>query len=70
MNNAIGPPESLAEVIENPTQCPQCGAITRLDHGSCINCLLSAGLEPEGEMSREAFERILAEDNVADSDGA
>src|SRR5438552_3468826 len=68
MNNAIGPPESLAEVIENPTQCPQCGAITRLDHGSCINCLLSAGLEPEGEMSREAFERILAEDNVADSE--
>src|SRR5437016_11212291 len=66
MNNAIGPPESVAEVIENPTQCPQCGAITRLDHGSCINCLLSAGLEPEGEMSREAFERILAEDNVAD----
>ena len=68
MNNAIGPPESVAEVIENPTQCPQCGAITRLDHGSCINCLLSAGLEPEGEMSREAFERILAEDNVADSE--
>src|ERR1700704_3734170 len=68
MNNAIGPPESLAEAIENPTQCPQCGAITRLDHGSCINCLLSAGLEPEGEMSREAFERILAEDNVADNE--
>ena len=68
MNNAIGPPESLAEVIENPTQCPQCAAITRLDHGSCINCLLSAGLEPEGEMSREAFERILAEDNVADNE--
>ena len=68
MNNAIGPPESVAEVIENPTQCPQCGAITRLDHGSCINCLLSAGLEPEGEMSREAFERILAEDNVADNE--
>src|SRR6266550_3095311 len=67
MNKPIGPPGSLATVIENPTQCPQCGAITRLDHGSCINCLLSQGLE-QGEMSREAFERILAEDNVADNE--
>ena len=68
MNKPIGPPESLADVIENPTQCPHCGAITRLDQGSCINCLLSEALEPEGEMSREAFERILAEDNVADDE--
>ena len=68
MNKPIGLPESLADVIENPTQCPQCGAIARLDHGSCINCLLSEGLEPEGEMSREAFERILTEDNVADNE--
>ena len=68
MNKPIGPPESLATVIENPPQCPQCGAITRLDHGSCINCLLSEGLEPEGEISREAFERILVEDNVADNE--
>ena len=49
MNKPIGPPESLADVIENPTQCPQCGAITRLDQRSCINCLLSEALEPEGE---------------------
>src|SRR6266576_3061531 len=68
MNKPIGPPESLADVIENPTQCPHCGAITRLDHGSCINCLLSQGLEPEGEISREVFERILVEDNVADNE--
>ena len=68
MNKPIGLPESLATVIENPTQCPQCGAITRLDHGSCINCLLSQGLEPEGEISREVFERILVEDNVADNE--
>jgi len=68
MNKPIGPPESIADVIENPTQCPQCGAITRLDQRSCINCLLSEALEPEGELSREAFERILAEDNVADDE--
>ena len=68
MNKPIGPPESLADTIENSTQCPHCGAITRLDQGSCINCLLSEALEPEGEMSREAFERILVEDNVADNE--
>src|SRR6476661_8561221 len=68
MNKPIGPPESLADVIENPTQCPQCGAIARLDQGSCINCLLSTGLEAQAETSREAFERILAEDNVADNE--
>jgi TolB-like protein/tRNA A-37 threonylcarbamoyl transferase component Bud32/Flp pilus assembly protein TadD len=67
MNNPIRAPESPDHIIENPTQCPRCGAITRLDHGSCINCLLSEGLE-QGEMSREAFERILAEDNVADNE--
>src|SRR5437763_475471 len=68
MKKPIGLPEALATVIEKPTQCPHCGAITRLDHGSCINCLLSQGLEPEGEISREAFERILVEDNVADNE--
>src|SRR6266513_2000737 len=64
MNNATGPSESIAE---NPP-CPQCGAITRLDYGSCINCLLSKGLEAQSETSREAFESILAEANVADNE--
>src|SRR5436189_2661506 len=68
MNKPISPPESLADLIENPTQCPRCGAIARLDHGCCINCLLSTGLEAQAETSREAFERTLAEDNVADNE--
>src|SRR5438874_4572392 len=68
MNNPIGPPEFLADVIESPTQCPQCGAIARLDQGSCINCLLRKGLDAGGETSREAFESVLVEANVADSE--
>ena len=67
MNNPIRAPESIADVIENPP-CPQCGAITRLDYGSCINCLLSKGLEAQSETSREAFESILAEANVTDNE--
>src|SRR5438034_374520 len=67
MNKAAGPPDFLADVIEHPTECPQCGAITRLDHGTCINCLLREGLEAKGEASREAFESILSEADVTDT---
>src|SRR6266446_8244119 len=68
MKKATRPSGSLVDVIENPTECPQCGAITRLDHGTCINCLLREGLETEGEASREAFESTLAEANVTDNE--
>ena len=68
MNKAAGPSDSLADVIECPTECPQCGAITRLDHGTCVNCLLREGLEAEGEASRQVFESVLEEANVTDKE--
>ena len=68
MNKVTAPSDSVADGIEHPTRCPTCGAITRLDHGFCINCLLSEGLEAQAETSHEAFESILAEDNVADNE--
>src|SRR5438552_2684612 len=67
MNKVIAPSDFVADVIEHPTECSQCGAITRLDRGACINCLLREGLAAKGEASREAFESVLAEANVADS---
>ena len=67
MNKAAGPSASVADVIEHPTKCPRCGAITRLNQGTCINCLLLEGLEAKGEGSREAFESILVDANVADA---
>src|SRR5436309_3816112 len=67
MNKATGPSASVADVIERPTKCPHCGAITQLDHGTCLNCLLREGLEAKGEGSRETFESILAEANVTDT---
>ena len=66
MNKATGPSASVTDVSEHPTECPQCGAITRVDHGSCINCLLREGLEAKGLASRETFESILTEANVTD----
>src|SRR6266436_6336495 len=67
MNKATVPSASIADVIECPTECPQCGAITRLDHGTCVNCLLREGLEAEGEASRQVFESVLEEANVTDT---
>jgi TolB-like protein/Tfp pilus assembly protein PilF/tRNA A-37 threonylcarbamoyl transferase component Bud32 len=67
MNKAAGPSDSVADIIESPTECPQCGAMTRLDHGTCINCLLREGLEAKGEASREMFESILTEADVTDT---
>src|SRR5437763_5854655 len=68
MNKVIAPSDFVADVIEHPTECSQCGAITRLDRGACINCLLRKGLEAQSETSREAFESILAEANVTDNE--
>src|SRR5205823_10318828 len=61
MNRATAPSDSVADVIETPAKCPQCGAMTQLDHETCINCFLRTGLETKGEGSREAFESILVE---------
>src|SRR5205814_4615479 len=67
MNKASGLSNSVAEEIEDSTECPQCGATTQLNHGTCIKCLLREGLEAKGEASRETFESILAEANVTDT---
>src|SRR5207249_4614974 len=67
MNKATAPSDSAADIIEHPTQCPQCGAMTQVDHGTCINCLLREGLKAKGEASRETFESILPEANVTDA---
>ena len=67
MNKPTAPSDSVADAIENSTKCPQCDAVTRLDHGTCINCLLHEGLEAKGQASREAFESVLVEDDVTDT---
>src|SRR5213596_533139 len=68
MNKATGPSASVADVVEHQTKCPQCGATTELNHKTCINCLLREGLETKGEASREAFESVLVENDVTDTE--
>ena len=68
MNKAIKGSDSVADGMETVAKCPQCGATTQLDHGTCINCFLREGLETKGEGSRKAFEDILVEANVTDTE--
>jgi TolB-like protein/tRNA A-37 threonylcarbamoyl transferase component Bud32/Tfp pilus assembly protein PilF len=68
MKKAGAPADSVADVNEDLKKCPRCGAVIQLDHGTCINCFLREGLEAKGEASREAFESILSEANVSDSE--
>src|SRR5262245_50305772 len=67
MNKPTVRPEAIAGIDEDLTTCPNCGVLSRLDHGTCINCLLREGLETRGEASRETFESILIEANVTDT---
>jgi TolB-like protein/Flp pilus assembly protein TadD/tRNA A-37 threonylcarbamoyl transferase component Bud32 len=66
MDKVTARSDSVADGSEKLAKCPQCGATTQLNHGTCINCLLLEGLEAKGEASRETFESILTEANVTD----
>ena len=67
MKNPGTSPDSVADLNEDLGKCLRCGATTRLDQETCINCFLREGLEAKGEGSREAFESILVEANVTDT---
>ena len=45
-------------------RCEQCGATTQAKDGICVSCFLREGLEADGEVSAEDFERRLTEDEI------
>lgn len=57
----------FANVSESPAECHECSATTRLGNGLCLSCTLRQGLVADREASREAFEAILTEDEVQDT---
>jgi serine/threonine protein kinase/TolB-like protein len=67
MKNSDSLSDSLPSVTKSPPKCEQCGATTRLNTGVCVSCLLREGLEAVGEVSRAAFESVLAEVDVTDT---
>lgn len=58
--------DSLPSATKDAARCEKCGAITRLDSGVCVSCLLLGGLEAGGELSRAAYESVLAEVEAPD----
>ena len=63
--NSDGLSDSLSNA--SPAKCEKCGATMRLETGVCASCLLREGLETVGGMSRAAYESVLAEADVPDT---
>src|SRR5215212_9250436 len=53
--------EPLPSAAKQHAKCAKCGASTRLDTGTCVNCLLHEGLEGGDELSQAFYQNVLAE---------
>src|SRR5438552_17388058 len=67
MKNSDGLSNSLPSATKSPAKCEKCGATMRLETGVCASCLLREGLGTVGGISRAAYENVLAEANVPDT---
>src|SRR6266581_1340640 len=65
MMNSDGLTDSLSTA--SPAKCEKCGATMRLEIGVCASCLLREGLGTVGGMSRAAYESVLDEADVPDT---
>jgi eukaryotic-like serine/threonine-protein kinase len=66
MKNSDGLSNSPPSATKSPAKCEKCGATMRLETGVCASCLLREALETAGDVSRAAYERVLAEVDVPD----
>jgi eukaryotic-like serine/threonine-protein kinase len=58
--------DSLSSASKDAAKCEKCGVTTRLDTGVCVSCLLLEGLETGGDVSKAAYESVLAEVDAPD----
>src|SRR5438128_535041 len=65
MKNSDGLSHSTPSLNKGPAKCEKCGTTMQLHTGLCVSCLLREGLEP-AEVSRAAFESVIAEVDVPD----
>src|SRR5438046_7398109 len=66
MESSHGLADSVPSSSNSPEKCEKCGAAARLETGVCASCLLRDGLEINDEISRAAFESVIAEVDVPD----
>src|SRR6266481_1741673 len=66
MKTSDGLSDSIPSVSKSPAKCEKCGTTMQLHTGVCVSCLLGEGLKTGDEMSRAAFESVIAEVDVPD----
>src|SRR3954466_9393913 len=66
----LGPPSvSASRVMEDPPVCSECGAVSRLTNGLCLNCLLRGALSEKTEQDgKDAFKEVLSAVKSRDGD--
>jgi hypothetical protein len=52
---------------EEPLACPRCGTAWRLEHGLCVSCLLSRGLDAEIH-DGQTLDDVLDQIDMSDAD--
>src|SRR5262245_65853707 len=54
------PAGSISLELENESGvCTKCGSTSRVGHGLCLNCLLSAGINGNGNGEHSAIEQTI-----------
>src|SRR6266436_7929216 len=66
MKTSDGLSDSIPSVSKSPAKCEKCGTTMQLHTGVCVSCLLGEGLKTGDEVSRAAFESVIAEVDVPD----
>src|SRR6266436_4846806 len=66
MKNSDGLSHSTPSLNKGPAKCEKCGTTMQLHTGVCVSCLLGEGLKTGDEVSRAAFESVIAEVDVPD----
>ena len=66
--NLPGLTDSLANLVQEPVKCAECGGVSRLANGLCLGCLMQAGLDPRDESCHESFASVLSKIDIHDRD--
>ena len=57
-----------ASTVDDPSECPACGAKARMGDGACICCLLRTGLDDEAGSELQSWDQTLCEITIFDGD--
>jgi serine/threonine protein kinase/Tfp pilus assembly protein PilF len=69
MTNRRPSSDCVLPIVEEPEICEECGSVSRLTNGLCLNCLLRGALDDQDPRSgQETFKEVLAAVKSRDGD--